>query len=92
MFTWNHIDWGEHIIQGSTTHGFPFYEIEIKGWNDNQNFSDLESLIIVKVIKIASSVKVNIRYLHPDAKNSFNARKLAKETKKYLIETIQNKS
>ncbi|MDN7240602.1 hypothetical protein QWY14_02320 [Planococcus sp. N028] len=90
MFTWNHIDWGENINRGLTNNGFPFCEIEIKGWNDNQNYSDLEKLIAIKVIKTPLFTKVKVNYLHPDARNNFCARKLANETKKYLIHTLKN--
>ncbi|WKA49381.1 hypothetical protein QWY22_10730 [Planococcus liqunii] len=90
MFTWNYFDWGEGIEQGLTAKGFPYYEVEIKGWNDDQEYTDLEKLIVIKVINTYSSVEVKMNFLHPDARRNFTARKMAKETKKYLIDAIKS--
>lgn len=90
LLTWNHIDWGDNINKGETNLGFPFYEVEIKGWNDEEHYSDLESLIAIKVINTYSSIDVKMDFLHPDARTSFNARKLARETKDYLVASIKS--
>ncbi|TWT09249.1 hypothetical protein [Planomicrobium sp. CPCC 101079] len=89
MITWNYVDWGGSIDQGLTNTGFPVYEVEIKGWNDNQNYSDLEDLLIIRVVHTYSSVEAKMIYLHPDAKCNLKVRKLAKETQNYLVDAIQ---
>ncbi|PSL41008.1 hypothetical protein B0H99_103142 [Planomicrobium soli] len=91
MLTWTYVDWGGNIGRGHTNLGFPFYEVEIKGWNDNQHYSDLEDLILVKVIETYSTIEVKLNYLHPDARNNLKARKLAKNTESYLINALRNK-
>ncbi|TWT26001.1 hypothetical protein [Planomicrobium sp. CPCC 101110] len=89
MITWSYVAWGGSIDQWLTNTGFPVYEVKIKGWNDNQDYSDLEDLLIIRVVHTYFSVDAKIIYLHPDAKCNLKVRKLAKETRKYLLDAIQ---
>lgn len=90
MKTWKNIELSDGIGVGITEEGYTFYETEVQGWNDEQDFSDLENLITIQAVKKGKGIEINQIFSHPDVKSNVTAIKLAKEAEQLLIDRNGN--
>lgn len=90
MHNWKFMEWTENIEHGTTTKGFPFYQVGISGWNADGPSPNKEQLIRIRTVKNNLSITTHIDYLHPDARFNLNARRLAKEITFYLEDSFRD--
>ena len=88
MKKWTFIDIDDSIGGGMTEEGYDVTEMTISGWNDDENFSDLEELVSVEATEkednIEFSIKYHYEFLHVDP----TIEKLVEEIKSDLLKWI----
>ncbi|QKX52223.1 hypothetical protein QWY22_10895 [Planococcus liqunii] len=83
MKFWKYIELDDGIGQGLTEEGVPFWEVEIQGWNDNETFTDLTSLVKITAIDSPydSEIELNVEYNRPELEHDLMIGKLVDEAK-----------
>ncbi|MDN7245541.1 hypothetical protein QWY16_09720 [Planococcus shenhongbingii] len=86
MKFWKYIELDDRINHGLTENGLPFWEKEIHGWNDNDTYSDLVNLVIVRAIELDSDSEIEMTadYTREDLKQDLMIDKLVDEAKSDL--------
>ena len=88
MKTWKFIELADAIGHGVTEDGFPFCETEVQGWNDDEDFSDMEDLLTIRAVEYDTEVKVYQYYSDPDVKTNITVMRLAKDAVQLLAKHI----
>jgi hypothetical protein len=59
---WRFINIADDITHGITEDGFHYVSTDIDGWNDNENFSDLETILTVRATRIENLVQISLHF------------------------------
>lgn len=84
--SWKYIELDDAIDHGVLKDGSPFWEMHIQGWNDEEEFSDLTTLITIRTVLSGSKVKTYKKFLFPDLRDSPSFERMIAEAE---IETTQ---
>ena len=78
------------LTTGITPEGLPYFENRIQGWNDNNNFSDLEDLVILNAVfhNVGAELRIQNTYTSEDAWNCPFIREKHEETEQILLHEI----
>lgn len=90
MKFWKYIELDDGIGHGYNQKEFPFWEMEIQGWNDNETFTDLTTLVVVRAIAATPEQEADfdITYFPPELKKDLMISKLVQEAIYHLREAI----
>lgn len=90
MKEWNYIEISDMVQSGATVEGNEFVEMFIDGWNDDENWDDLETLVTVEAIKyeVANRIDVITTYHFEDLKSNVTVRGLVNKLTKDILEHI----
>lgn len=92
MKFWKYIELDDGIGHGFTETDLPFWEIEIQGWNDNETFTDLTTLVEIKATAASpdDEVKFSLTYFPSELEQDLMISKLVQEALFHLREAIQS--
>lgn len=88
--TWNHIELSDHFGHGITADGDNFVEMDIDGWNDDEDFSDLDSIVTVGAVIEERSYRIYVKYNSEAAKSNVTVKRLIEEAKKAVEEEAKH--
>lgn len=81
MKFWKYIELDDGIGHGLTKENFPFWEMQIQGWNDNETFRDLTDLVTITAIRpyADSEVDIIVDYTFPELEHDLMIGKLVNQ-------------
>jgi hypothetical protein len=90
MKFWKYIELDDGIGHGLTEEGVPFWEVEIQGWNDNETFTDLTSLVRLTAVDspFDSEIDLTVEYARPELARDLMIGKLVEEAKSDLRNAV----
>lgn len=90
MKEWNYIEISDMVQGGATVEGNEYVEMFIDGWNDDENWDDLETLVTVEAIKyeVANRIDVITKYHFEDLKSNVTVRGLVNKLTKDILDHI----
>jgi hypothetical protein len=78
------------LIAGITEDGLPFFEKKLQGWNDNEDFSDREDLVIVNAVIYDDGTEILLKniYSSEEAYSNPTISKKGEEIEQVLLEEV----
>ncbi|WP_084242347.1 hypothetical protein [Planomicrobium okeanokoites] len=88
---WKFIERADAIGQGIMENGDPFWESEIEGWNDNEEFTDLTELVVIRAV-LSESKKITTftKFHFPELENNPLIEKLIAEVESDLLDDAKS--
>ncbi|MGE7983644.1 hypothetical protein [Solibacillus sp. NPDC093137] len=90
MKQWNYIEILDEVGYGISVDGYERVEMNIEGWNDDEEWEDLETLVTVEAIKNEdlNRIDVIITYHFDDLKSNVTVRGLVNKLTKDILDHI----
>lgn len=64
-----YIELSDGLGGGMTEEGYMFFEIDIDGWNDDEDFTDLETLVTIRATRLDDNkIEISIPYIYEEMK------------------------
>lgn len=84
MKTWKEIEMGDICV------GNLFVETTIEGWNDEEDFTDLENIVTIKATIVQpNKIQVTVTYKYPHLKEDETIKEMVKEQKEEVIKEFE---
>lgn len=87
MKFYKYIELAEGIVHGTKANGQSFREKEIRGWNDNETFIDMTSIVKIRAIdsQDVAEMKIKVDYSRSDMEEDLMIGKLVDRAKNDLL-------
>ncbi|WP_416144810.1 hypothetical protein [Planococcus koreensis] len=87
MKFYKYIELDDKIVHGTLENGHSFWEKEIRGWNDNETFIDMTSIVKIRAIDSQDEpeTKINVDYSRSDMEEDLMIGKLVDRAKNELL-------
>lgn len=91
MKEWNFIEIDDGVGMGEfTEEGYPITEMTISGWNDDEEFSDAETLVTIIAIAKENEIELQIKYESEEIKANSIVQELLVEVRTEILEQVHS--
>lgn len=90
MKFYKYIELDDRISHGIAENGHSYWEKEIQGWNDNENFIDMTSIVKIRATDSQDELemKINVDYSRSDMEDDLMIGNLVNRAKNDLLAAI----
>lgn len=89
MKAWEFIEISDGVGVGSTEDGFEYLEIDIEAWNDDEGFTDLEKIALVRATETEETILFSAYVKDESLLEDERVTRLMEEATKQLEEEVK---